>query len=184
MDAQKIKEICKLPRMYYLSATQKNNNCEGLLKMMLDIAKPDFVIAEIGSFAGVSSMLFAEMSALVYCIDRWEEYAELSEDKLCIAETMFDNYRKSYGNIVKIKKDAVEASENFENNSLDLVYIDGSHDYENVKKDLIAWLPKVKVGGWICGHDIDLIDNVTKAVHEIVGKNYRTYPDTSWAFKK
>jgi hypothetical protein len=37
--------------------------------------------------------------------------------------------------------------------SLDLVYIDAEHTYDAVKADVLAWLPKVKDGGWIGGHD-------------------------------
>ena len=181
MDAQKIKEICTMPRMYYLPATQKNNNCEGLLKMLLDIAKPDFVMAEIGSFGGVSSMLFAEMTALVYCIDKWEEYQELSEEKLSIAEVMFDTNRKGYANMIKVKNDSVKASTLFADGSLDLVYIDGGHDHDSVVNDIKAYLPKIKKGGWITGHDIDI--DVRIAVEEVLGTNYRTYPDSSWAIQ-
>lgn len=39
--------------------------------------------------------------------------------------------------------------------SLDLCYIDAEHTYEAVMADIAAWLPKVKRGGWIGGHDYD-----------------------------
>jgi len=34
-----------------------------------------------------------------------------------------------------------------------MVYIDGSHEYEGVKKDILAWLPKIKINGYLTGHD-------------------------------
>ncbi len=37
--------------------------------------------------------------------------------------------------------------------SLDFVFIDADHSYEAVKQDIAHWLPKVKAGGWIGGHD-------------------------------
>lgn len=37
--------------------------------------------------------------------------------------------------------------------SLDWVYIDADHHYEPVCRDIDAWLPKVKPGGVIAGHD-------------------------------
>jgi hypothetical protein len=37
--------------------------------------------------------------------------------------------------------------------SLDYVYIDADHSYKSVQEDLIAWYPKVKVGGLFAGHD-------------------------------
>lgn len=37
----------------------------------------------------------------------------------------------------------------------DFVFIDADHSYSAIKADLAAWLPKVKAGGWIGGHDYD-----------------------------
>ena len=37
--------------------------------------------------------------------------------------------------------------------TLDFCYIDADHRYEAVKRDIEMWLPKVKHGGVICGHD-------------------------------
>lgn len=36
---------------------------------------------------------------------------------------------------------------------LDFVYIDADHSYENVLQDLCIWTKKVKLGGFVCGHD-------------------------------
>jgi len=54
-------------------------------------------------------------------------------------------------------------------NELDYVFIDGIHTYEAVKHDIAAWLPKVKRGGWIGGHDYDNLPRfpgVARAVDE------------------
>ena len=35
----------------------------------------------------------------------------------------------------------------------DLVFIDADHRYEAVSQDIKTWLPKVRKGGWLSGHD-------------------------------
>jgi len=41
----------------------------------------------------------------------------------------------------------------FEDNSIGMIFIDGSHEYELVKADMEAWRPKVVPGGIIALHD-------------------------------
>ena len=42
------------------------------------------------------------------------------------------------------------------NESMNFVFIDASHAYADVAADLSVWWPKVKIGGWLCGHDWDM----------------------------
>jgi hypothetical protein len=50
---------------------------------------------------------------------------------------------------------------------LDFVFLDAAHDYDNVKADITAWRSKVKSGGYLGGHDYQLIfPGVMKAVQE------------------
>lgn len=44
-------------------------------------------------------------------------------------------------------------------NSLDLLLIDGGHEYEQVLSDITNYLPKVKIGGTVLLHDFDWLDN-------------------------
>ena len=54
-----------------------------------------------------------------------------------------------------LSKNAVKL---FKDESLDFVYIDANHAYDFVKEDLEMWWPKIKKGGYICGHDYIDID--------------------------
>lgn len=52
-----------------------------------------------------------------------------------------------------IRDFSYEASKRFEDDTIDFIYIDGSHKKEDVEKDLKAWYPKLKMGGLCAGHD-------------------------------
>jgi predicted O-methyltransferase YrrM len=53
-----------------------------------------------------------------------------------------------------IKKLSVEAAKDVADASLDFVFIDAAHTTEAVLQDIAAWAPKVKLGGYLTGHDI------------------------------
>ena len=46
-----------------------------------------------------------------------------------------------------------EGASKYKNNSLDFVFLDASHAYDDFSKDLQAWGPKVKANGVFAGHD-------------------------------
>ncbi len=46
-----------------------------------------------------------------------------------------------------------ETLKQFEDSFLDIVYIDTDHTYETTWKELLICSKKVKVNGFICGHD-------------------------------
>jgi hypothetical protein len=68
---------------------------------------------------------------------------------------------------------SMEASACYENESLDFVFIDASHDFASVLADLRAWWPKVKPGGTLAGHDhTHHFPGVEQACHEVFGVMY------------
>jgi hypothetical protein len=69
-----------------------------------------------------------------------------------------------------IVSDSVTASTFFADRSIDWVHLDGRHDREHVQADIAAWLPKVKVGGWLSGDDFDTVKwpDVVAAVKDVL----------------
>ncbi len=53
---------------------------------------------------------------------------------------------------------------------MDFIYIDGNHDWEYVKSDIENYFKKVRIGGILAGHDINIPD-VLKAVIEFTNKH-------------
>ena len=70
-----------------------------------------------------------------------------------------------------------EAAQYFEDGSVDVVFVDGGHSYEVVKADILAWLPKMKKGGIMAGHDYNAWQGVNKAVTEIFGTPHKVEND-------
>lgn len=68
---------------------------------------------------------------------------------------------------VYMKMRSVDAARFIVDGSLDLVFIDADHSYESCKEDILVWLPKVRKGGVICGHDYGWDPGVAQAVDEI-----------------
>jgi hypothetical protein len=52
-----------------------------------------------------------------------------------------------------IRKKSTDAAPDFEDESLDFVFIDGFHDYENCYNDISFWHHRVRKGGYVMGHD-------------------------------
>ena len=79
-----------------------------------------------------------------------------------------------------------EAYKDLQDESLDFIYIDGCHKYENVLEDLTNFYPKVKNGGFIAGHDWNPYwEGVVKAVREFFKREpIKVYQDTSWIYIK
>lgn len=90
-------------------------------------------------------------------------------DEVC--EKFLENLKPVEGKYNFKRKTSLEASKEYLDESLSFVFIDGSHEYEDVLEDLKAWIPKIKVGGVIAGHDYGWCDDVRRAVHETIGKN-------------
>ena len=75
---------------------------------------------------------------------------------------------KDYPNAKLIRETSMSAVEQFEDASVDFIFIDAVHTYKYAKEDIIAWLPKVKSGGVLAGHDYcERFPGVIRAVDEI-----------------
>jgi hypothetical protein len=78
----------------------------------------------------------------------------------------------------------LKASELYEDESLDFVFLDASHKYDDIKADLFAWYPKVKKGGIFAGHDYPTWTQVVRAVDEFFpSKNFRV-SENCWIHSK
>jgi len=103
--------------------------------------------AEIGVRHGHFSKILLNLSNLstLYSIDHWRKKQNYFTANKVLSE---------FGDrSIMLRLTSKEASKQFENDSLDFIYIDASHNYESVKQDIDLWWPKLRVGGLFSGHD-------------------------------
>jgi len=133
----------------------------GLYQEMVKRFPSGSKFVEIGSWKGKSSAFMAVEIANsgkqidFYCIDTFEGSVEHQNNpELPYLYDIFKNNMKPVeGYYQDIRMPSMEAVQKFENETLDFVFIDGSHEYEDIKDDIQSWLPKVKRGGVLAGHD-------------------------------
>lgn len=163
-----------------------------------DRVKPGAVGAEVGVYdGGMSNALFKLIPGLrLYMIDRWSVYTpdQVAGDpearmpkmtrrawKRIRAQALAVASNRKHDAIV-CEMDSVEAAGKVADESLDFVFIDGDHSYDGCKRDIEAWLPKVKPGGWLMGHDYTIRPGVKRAVDEL-GAIVELDRDKVWAVK-
>jgi hypothetical protein len=143
----------------------------------------DSHIVEVGSWKGRSSSHMAVMIAngkkrvKFDCVDTWKgsiehQLGSYFEDADVLVDSLYDKFVKNMMPVknyyTPVKATSLDAALLYRNHSLDMVFIDAAHDYDNVLADITAWLPKVKPGGIISGHDYPYPD-VRRAVDETLG---------------
>lgn len=100
-----------------------------------------------------------------------------------LEEKFKSNMAPLNGKFTYHKSESSEGSKLFQNESVDMVFIDADHVYERVKADIAAWLPKIKKGGIIAGHDYNYQHpGVLQAVDEAFNKQhtYNADEDVWW----
>jgi len=84
-----------------------------------------------------------------------------------------------FGPRARILKDWTEAAAaQVDDASLDFVFVDADHSEAGCRRDIAAWLPKLKPTGWIIGHDITW-PGVRAAVDDLL-PGYEIGPDVTW----
>lgn len=105
-------------------------------------------VAEIGTLEGgfAREMKSTRPDIFLSCVDNWKAPHEHCE---AIARRTLE----SIPGVTIIKSDSSDGAFEFPDAHFDLVYIDADHTYRGCMRDILAWWPKVKKGGYLSGHD-------------------------------
>lgn len=135
----------------------------------------DGSILELGAWLGKSSSYLADKAGdrNVIIVDSWKGSPnELgTTHRLATQTDIYDIFKENMGDrkYQSIRGLSKEVSEQFQDESLDVVFIDATHTYPAVKQDIQLWLPKVKTGGILAGHDYEPAHRgVIRAVDELL----------------
>lgn len=167
---------CEL-RAIYQSRLEYTNKIEGWmgvgeLDWLYKQAKKMDSVVEIGSWKGRSTHAFlSACKGPVWAVDHFQG-SEGEEERHAEAKKkdLYEVFMKNVGhfpNLKVLKMDSAEAVDKFADASVDMIFIDGGHSYNEVKRDILSWQPKAKK--LICGHDFNW-QSVRQAVEEVLGE--------------
>lgn len=145
----------------------------------VNIAQDGYHFVEIGAWLGCSTsymaveILNSGKHIQFDVVDTWQGSSnEIDGAHVLATETdifnIFKENLKPVEHIINpIIKDSVEAAKLYKDNSLDFIFIDANHQHDDFTADVEAWYPKLKIGGYIGGHDytstfIDVVNVVNK----------------------
>ena len=141
---------------------------------------------EIGAYSGEGTMVLAKYFKHVLAVDPWLNGYDIndvasSQCPMKFVLAKFHENTKDFDNVSYSQSKSLDALDFIKDGELDLVYVDGDHRYEAVLADLKGWLPKLRAGGVMAGHDWSF-PAVKKALAEVfVGKEAVLFQGDSWA---
>ena len=130
---------------------------------LIEMIRPRTVV-ELGTHKGDSYSAFCQAVSLngldtrCYAIDNWDDgdphvgahAPSVYEDVVRHNERYFSQFS------VLIKEDFIEALKHFQDQSIDLLHIDGWHSEEAVRTDYTTWFPKLSDRAVVLFHDTNV----------------------------
>lgn len=141
-------------------------NCmdpKGSRRFLLDMLPKNSIGAEIGVSIGNFSQAILQIvePKRLYLVDPWEEYNDhlysggrTQEQFDVIADFVADRFKDRDNVEIRRKRSdqfLIETVDDF----FDWIYVDGDHTFGPCMLDILLSIPKVKVGGYLCGDDYE-----------------------------
>lgn len=143
------------------------NSCvsDGTCLRLFELAKLMDSIVEIGSWHGKSThALLSGCKGTVYAVDHFQGSADKGDATHGQSgKAKFLEHCGNFSNLKLIEMHSDQAALLFEDNSIDMIFIDAGHLYEEVMSDFKCWYPKCKKV--FCGHDYAM-DTIKRALKD------------------
>ena len=161
----------------------KGNTRQDLPQFFVDMGFK--VGAEIGVDKGAYTEKLCKAGLKIYAVDPWKMYGDYNHPR---GQKRLDFLHEHTQRVVApynchiIRKESMDAILDFEDESLDFVYIDGNHKFRYVAEDLFEWAKKVRVGGVVSGHDYVQASSTWDACHvkHVVNAYVAAFHIPSW----
>ena len=127
--------------------------------LLVDLMRPRCFV-ELGTHYGVSYMAFCQAVKMLnagtrcYAVDTWTgdpQAGTYSDEVLSTLRAHHDPAYGSFSTLMQMSFD--EAAEHFNPGSIDLLHIDGCHEYEAVRHDFETWRPRLSDQAVVILHD-------------------------------
>jgi predicted O-methyltransferase YrrM len=114
-------------------------------------------------------------------IDPYKGYVdwkgEITQETVDKFMSIAEKNLKEFGDRVSmLRSPSVDAAKNFDDESVDFIFVDGDHSYAATLADCVAYYPLLKKGGFFCGHDYSSIQDVNRAVNDFRDQKKITAP--------
>jgi hypothetical protein len=149
---------------------------------------------EVGSWRGRSACFLgveihnSGKDIKLDCVDTWNGSEEHVGYEILENDGLYNEFISNIeplSNIINpIRMESLKAVNLYEDESLDMVFLDASHRYEDIKADILAWYPKVKKGGIFSGHDYPSWNQVVRAVEEFFPNKNFISSELCWIHQK
>lgn len=156
---------------YYGLGTQFGEPPANALRKICGLLPSFPIVCEVGSWVGTSACVMAgeiqSKKGVVYCVDKFHSEGEDNPylwnamKKAVAGDSVLDRFLhnvdasgfKSMVHPLVMTSEA--ASVIMQDQVFDFVFLDGDHRYQYISQDIALWLPKVRPGGILGGHDCE-----------------------------
>lgn len=154
------------------------------------------IVVELGSWIGNSALAMQSAGGrvaetIIHCVDHWKGGNHMQRE-IAKEHDAYEGFCKNVGDklgktIIPHRGDTVEVASRWVadgNPTIDVLFVDAGHTYEECLADIKSWAPHVAKGGVICGHDYNsAFPGVKRAVHEVFGWGVQVFGSVWFARK-
>jgi predicted O-methyltransferase YrrM len=144
--------------------------------------KPE-VVVEVGVWKGLSLASFCAASldhpCKVFAVDPWSEaamdengYGKNLGERQWELDSIYNSFLRNFrhleldANLRVMRETSWDGSFRFSNDSIDILHLDGAHTEWDSCRDVIAWTPRIKRGGYFIMDDANW--ETMKLVQELI----------------